>query len=198
MMINRIFLDLDDVLNSLTMDILHEVFECVPDTGFEHFPVHLGYDIIGAVAYLRGEEPMDAMDFWEQVPPEVWSEAPKSLECNWLVDMAAELVGREEVYIATATGRGISPLKIAGKVDWIRGNLPPWLHEQYFIASQKWQLGRPGHILIDDSATNCANWSLEGGEYILVPRPWNPLHTLTDDAHSYVQTQIDHLLSRTL
>jgi 5'(3')-deoxyribonucleotidase len=169
----RIYLDLDDVLNTLTMDILCGVFHCVPDKGFEHFPAHVGYDIIGAVAHIRGEEPMEFLAFWEQVPVSVWAEAPKSSICNWLVETAAELVGRDNVYVATATGQGINPLTIAAKVDWIRASLPTWLHEQYFITTHKWLLGRPGDILIDDSAANCAKFEDMGGDAILVPRPWN-------------------------
>jgi 5'(3')-deoxyribonucleotidase len=184
----RIFLDMDDVLNGLTMDILYSVFHCVPDTSLEHFPAHVGYDIIQAAAVLRDEKPMDFFDFWEQVPVGIWLHSPKSLECDWLIETAAELVGREEVYIATATGRGVNPLKVAAKVSWLRANTPEWLHEQYFITTHKWLLGRPGDILIDDNAANCAKFEDMGGDAILVPRPWNTLHRWCGqtDAHDYV------------
>lgn len=187
----RIFLDMDDVLNGLTMDILYRTFNCVPDMSFKHFPTHVGYDIIEATALLRGDQPMGFFEFWEQVPVGMSLHSPKSLECDWLIETAAELVGREEVYIATATGTRVNPKKVAAKISWLRANTPDWLHEQYFITTHKWLLGRPGHILIDDNAANCASFEAEGGEAILMPRPWNPLHPkcrgLGPKAHVTVQ-----------
>lgn len=177
MKLKRIILDLDDVLNSLTLHLMKTVFHVDVDVyDYLAFPVEAGYDIIKAVSIMKGEPPIGLSDFWEAVPREAWQNAPKSLECNWLIETCAQLVGRDEVYIATSPTK--DPESHAAKVIWIRENLPEWLHRQYFITPRKWLLARPDTLLLDDAAHNCQAFRDEGGEAINVPRPWNPMYLM--------------------
>lgn len=188
----RIILDIDDVLNSMTLFIMKQVFQCKVDVyDYDKFPAEVGYDIIAAVATLRDEDPIPVTEFWEMVPRGIWAGAPKSYECDWLIDKAADLVGQKEVFLAT------TPTKCAeahaGKIDWINQFLPDWIHRQYFITPRKWLLGKPGVVLIDDHAENCALFEEEGGEAILLPRPWNPLHNRSLYPRVHVESQLKRL-----
>lgn len=176
--INRIVLDLDDTINSLTMHILHRLGCNVGPFDYDKYPRECGYDIIGAWAKLSGRDVAPVPMFWEWVSRRTWEEAPRSHQF-WLVDHAAGLVGEENVLIAT------SPTKSAdchfGKYQWMERNLPDWMQRQYSITPRKSWLAQPGTLLIDDCPKNTDEFitppdGRPGGSAILVPRPWNRLH----------------------
>lgn len=176
----RIVLDIDDVLNSLSLHIMQH-FGC--DVGpFEYaaFPTEVGYNVQEAVIQLGGDAPIHPSDFWDEVTQaDLWRSAPKSPQCDWLIEHAASIVGKEEVILATTPT--IDAVSHGHKVEWIWENLPSWIHRQYDITPRKWNLGKPGVILFDDHPENCKKFIKEGGEALLVPRPWNPDHELDTD-----------------
>lgn len=181
----RIFLDVDDVLNSLTLHILRHYGCDIGPFEYSAFPHVVGYDIITACQQLGGEVPLidgspDVAEFWNRVTKaNLWRTAPKSPQCDWLLERCAELVGHEEVFLATTPTK--DPQAHADKLHWIWDNLPEWIHRQYFITPRKWLLGKPGVVLFDDHLENCENFVAEGGEALLVPRPWNPAHATDTD-----------------
>jgi hypothetical protein len=190
----RLILDLDDVLNSMTLPIMDQFFDCnVGPYEYSYFPWQVGYDIITAVAQRHGTPKLTPQEFWDTIPGSFWATVPKSQECDELVQLAGDLVGHENVFIATTPTK--CPESHGAKVEWINENLPEWIHRQYFITPRKWILAQPGVILIDDHATNCSRFEYEGGDSILFPRPWNPLHELSDDNWSmnYVRNQLNTL-----
>ena len=183
--IERIVLDLDDTLNSLTMHLLGAYGAKCGPMDYDKYPTEVGYDIVAAWSQMTGEDPIPVPEWWEKVSRRMWAIAPKS-EQFWLLDNCARLVGRENVQIATA------PTKcgdcLAGKYDWMDKNLPSWCQRQYSVTPRKEWLAQPGVLLIDDSAENCMNFiykkdkSLTGGCALLVPRPWNwAYHEDTND-----------------
>jgi hypothetical protein len=180
--IYRIILDVDDVLNSLSLHVLRHYGCSVGQFDYEAFPHYIGYNIMRAVVELGGKSPSDVPSFWDGVTrANLWRTAPKSPQCDWLLDRAAALVGRGEVYLATTPTK--DPQSHADKLHWIWDNLPSWIHRQYFITPRKWLLGKPGVLLFDDHLENCERFIEEDGESFLVPRPWNPKHAEnTDDA----------------
>lgn len=179
-MINRIFLDIDDVLNGLSLHIMRH-FGC--DVGpFDYglYPINIGYDIITAVEMCGGSCPSDPATFWDEVTAaDLWKTTPKSPQCDWLIEKAAGIVGQEEVLLATSPTK--DPQSHSDKLYWIQNNLPEWIQRQYFITPRKWLLGKPGAVLFDDNIENCDKFGEEGGRAILVPRPWNPLNPLNTD-----------------
>ncbi len=170
-----IILDVDDVLNSLTLPIL-KLYGCdVEHFDYHKYPVDVGYDIRAACKVLGGDAPEGLAPFWEGVTEgNIWRTAPKSPECDWLLDRAASVVGERNVFLATTPTK--DPQVHADKLHWIWDNLPSWIHRQYFITPRKWKLGKPGTILFDDHSENCEKFIEEGGEACLVPRPWNYRH----------------------
>jgi len=170
--IERIAIDLDDTLNSLTLHILNRLGCGVGPFEYDKFPKECGYDIIAAWSKLTGREQVDVAMFWEWVTRKMWESAPTSHQF-WLLEHAANLVGEENVLIAT------SPTKSAdchyGKYQWMENNLPKWLHRQYSVTPRKSWLAQPGVLLIDDCDMNVNEFQTRGGKAILVPRPWNTL-----------------------
>jgi len=209
--ITRIILDVDDTLNSLTFPILRH-FGC--DVGpfeYDKFPTQVGYDVVTACELLGGTVPhisnpdwdgydedtefiQDIPAFWDEVTnADLWRSVPKSPQCDGLLERSGDIVGRENVYIATSPTK--DPQSHADKLLWIWDNLPTWIHRQYFITPRKWILGKPGVILFDDHLENCENFIEETGQALLVPRPWNPFFAEdTDDVIAVCLDKIDREL----
>lgn len=187
-MIDTILLDLDDVLNAFTMHILGQLGVDVRPYDFDRFPRECGFDMIAAWVKMTGRPKPSIPEFWSWVDRGMWASCPKS-EQWWLLDAAGELVGRENVLIAT------SPTKcsdcVAGKHDWIMRHMPVWVQRQYFITPRKHFLARPGVLLIDDADGNCEKFESRGGATITMPRPWNGAwhETVDCDAHLCCELQ---------
>lgn len=174
-MITRVLLDLDGVLNKFYHHALH--YLGIADYSDETHPVECGYDIIAAANKLAGYERFTPRAFWNAIPRHVWATAPKSEECDWLLDECVRLVGRDGVCIATSPT--LDPDSLAGKLEWIHANLPPWLHRQYLVGPCKQFLAHPQALLVDDADRNIDSFRLWGGRAVLVPRPWNSEHRLS-------------------
>jgi hypothetical protein len=191
--IERICLDLDDVLNSCTMHIL-KILGC--DVGaFEYtaWP-DVGYDMVAGWSELTGRPPVPVNVFWEWISRSIWEAMPPSKQF-WLLEAAAIAVGQKNVLIAT------SPTKSAdclfGKYQWMERHLPGWCHRQYAITPRKHWLAQPGVLLIDDCDENIMKWRANGGIGIICPRPWNSLASIgrnTKATNIYLQQALDGVL----
>lgn len=177
MQINRIILDLDDVLNSCTMFLLHTLGCDVGPFDYDRYPAEVGYDMIGAWAKLCGRNKVDVPVFWEWISRRTWEMMPCSGQF-WLIDSAASLVGQDNVLIATSPTK--SPDCLFGKYQWMENHLPDWMKRQYAITPRKHWFARPGVLLIDDCGPNCEAFTDLGGEAILLPRPWNTNKDIAD------------------
>jgi hypothetical protein len=173
-MIRRIFLDLDDTCNTLAMHVLHYAGCAVESTDYRQYPAQYGYDLPNVANHLLGRPRYTSpTQFWKNVTQPVWAECPTSEIYPWVLLLAARLVGRENVCIATRPTD--FPACVAGKLDWIHRHLPTWMHNQYAITACKHLFARPDTLLIDDLEANLDQFRAEGGHGILVPRPWNTL-----------------------
>ncbi len=163
--IDTIYLDLDDVLNTLTTYVL-QWMGCPIE--YDQYPG--SKDIVPVANKLLGTR-HTRKSFWNAVPRSVWRECPRTPECVWLIRTCKRLVGQGNVFIATSPTK--DPESLAGKLEWIQEFTPGWLHRQYFITPRKQQLSRPGALLIDDMEKNCQGFVAKGGSVIRFPRPWN-------------------------
>jgi len=188
----RIFLDLDDVLNQFTMQALAHVGCYVNTESFDDFKPEWGFDIIKAANALHpcaGRTlcptsyglPFTLASFWSRFNRDDWANLPKSDEFDFLLDSCERLVGRENICILTTPI--LDPDCAAGKVEWIYKYCPKWLHRQYLIGPMKHMCARPDALLIDDSDKNVDKFRAEGGQAILVPRPWNKYHGWSSMRH---------------
>lgn len=188
-MLKHVFLDLDDTMNSFTMTVLGGVFGC--DCGpFDHhkYPTHVGFNLYAAYRVMRPDGPEYELGaFWDMVTRSWWATVPKSLEFDDILHKAVSLVGRENVCILTAPTK--CPECLAGKLEWITSNLPPWIHRQYLIGARKHFCARPDALLIDDHEENVNKFREHGGRAILVPRPWNRLHGKDTLEHLHLELE---------
>lgn len=195
MKINEIYLDLDDVLNRLTMYTLFSVGLNVDYNSYDGYPTKFGYNILGAAKHLAGGEWNPALGtFWDMISRKIWAECPKSELCDWLIAISVDLVGEDNVFIASSPTK--DPDCLAGKLEWIHNNLPKFLHRQYFITPRKVQLAHPGALLIDDSDSNVLGWRERGGSAIIVPRPWNCFNEYTNDAESFIHNTLEFVFEK--
>jgi hypothetical protein len=88
------------------------------------------------------------------------------------------------------TSPTIDPLCLAGKLYWIKQNLPTVYHRQYAITPRKFVCAQPGHLLIDDNEENCKVWLKNGGQVKMIPRPWNSAWLRHDKTFSSIASNI--------
>jgi len=170
-MIRRIFLDLDDVCNTLAPFVLHSVGCDIGPSDYARYPRVHGFNISDAANAMLGGSRYTPATFWASMPRSVWVNVPESPFFPWLLERCAEVVGRENVCIATSPTK--CPESLAGKLMWIHDHFPEWMHRQYAITPRKHLFARPDSLLIDDYRENTKRFEGHGGHAILVPRPWN-------------------------
>ena len=185
-MIRRIFLDLDDVCNTLAPFVLHSVGCDVAPTDYTHYPRQFGYALSDVANHLLGEPRYTSATLWASIPRAVWVKVPESPFFPWLLEACAEAVGRENVCIATSPTK--CPESLAGKLEWIHDHFPEWMHRQYAITPRKHLFARADSLLIDDYGENVARFEAHGGRAILVPRPWND--NWASDPRNYLEEKL--------
>jgi len=195
MKIERILLDLDDVLNQLTMWTMKCV-GCDVDPMDNHlFPIEVGYDVVAAANLMHPtKRDWSVSEFWDSIKREHWATAPKSPECDWLLKTCVDLVGEDEVFIATSPTK--DPDCLAGKLEWIQRELPDFMHRQYVITPRKGIGASPETLLIDDCQKNCEAFRTHRnprhrGQTLLVPKPWNPRHG--EDTKTVLETFVERI-----
>ena len=187
-MIKRIFLDLDDVLNTFTLSALQFVGCQIGPFDYDKYRPEWKFDIVKAANALLSGKEFNSTSFWTALSPEFWKSISKSQEFSWLLSLCKILVGRENVCILTAP---IIPSYVASaKVDWITTYCPRWLHHQFLIGPDKTFCASSAQdaLLIDDSDANVNAFRDHGGQAILVPRPWNTLYG--KDTTTHVITEV--------
>ncbi len=172
-MIQRIYLDLDDVCNTLSTYFLSLVGCNISPTDYNEYPVTGPVDLYVVANMLLGEERFTRASFWEAFTRDDWASVPEATEFPWILEQCERLVGRDNILIATSPTK--DPACAAGKVDWIHDHFPSWIHRNYAITPRKWFFGRPGSMLVDDNPGNIKKFRAEGGMTLTVPRPWNRL-----------------------
>jgi len=172
MKIQRIFLDLDDVLNTFVPFALQQLGCKCRQKKYEDYPAEYGWDLVGAFNKLHPWKRYTRKEFWEDVDHyKVWSCCPKSDVFDLLIEESIKIVGQGNIFILTTPT--FSPECLAGKLKWIQKKCPKWLQRQYIITPRKYVCAQPGSLLIDDYEDNCCKFGMNGGEYIVFPRPWN-------------------------
>lgn len=165
--ISKVFLDLDDTLNSFTLFVLGQMGADIGPYEYHRYP-DVGYDVIKALAVMTGQE-LTPADFWGHIPREIWANAPRSPEFDRIVTYCEELVGLDNTYILTSPT--LCPESCAGKLVWIQREWP--CPRNFFIGPHKGVIARPDYLLIDDSMRHIDSWNAAGGQTLVMPRPWN-------------------------
>ena len=104
------------------------------------------------------------LDFWTTMP---WMQDG----CKILA-LLESYFGQENICILTSNHVEDAATAAFGKVKWIETHLPEYKH-RYFLGAAKGFLAHRDVILIDDKNENVDDFINQGGQAILVPRPWN-------------------------
>ena len=168
MEITKVFVDLDGVL----ADFERAAFK-LHGIPAKPFPTEAGWDIIHACNILDPTRKMTANKFWGAFDYKFWATLPTTDICDVLIEELRSVFNKEQLCILTAAN---SAQAAAGKVTWIKTNLPNFFWTQYLIGSAKQFCAGPQALLIDDRDLNVEEFRKHGGHAILVPRPWNTLH----------------------
>jgi 5'(3')-deoxyribonucleotidase len=81
----------------------------------------------------------------------------------------------------------------AGKIAWVRENLPSYERHMLICPGRKDKTGLPlvpNSVLIDDNLSNVYRWECAGGSSILVPRWWNHLYPQAHDAPEHIRHKL--------
>jgi hypothetical protein len=130
----------------------------------------LTYDLSVALGMTMeevwGHPQVQGAEFWAGLPKLPWADALVKL---------VQALGWEPAFLSQGVR---DPMSFAGKVAWAKRHYPgvPCL-----VGTQKTLVARPGHVLIDDYEKNEAEWVARGGDFVLVPGPWNRLHATPDE-----------------
>lgn len=172
MKIERIFLDVDDVLADFSLAALEYLGVERSSIDLDSYYERWGYDIVKAVNDLHPFTTFSVTEFWARLPRSFWANLKITKECDYTIQAAKRIVGRENVFLLTAPIN--DPECAAAKMEWIRDFVPEfWDNRQFLIGPPKWACAYPGALLIDDSDANVDKFREKGGLAALVPRPWN-------------------------
>lgn len=140
--------------------------------------------------YLERAWDMTLEEFWEPSNnAEWWANIPKYDNSDRIVEMVEDYLGFDNICILTTPT--VHPQSLAGKVMWIQKNYPQY-ERKFLIGPQKQFCAHPNSVLIDDHNSNIVSFVTEGGNGILVPRPWNPASG--EDVLDYLETQLESLI----
>lgn len=183
--VRRIYVDMDDTLNSFTLYVLRRLGCNVGDFDYDQFP-EVGYNIYTAYRLLQKVPTAPQVfeteaEFWAAAQEwRVSLHAPICREAQFILDSAASLVGRKNVFICT---KPFCAKSAADKLVWIEKCFPQYANN-YVLTKDKSVVARPDALLIDDSDANLEEFQRGGGGYmILVPRPWNSLRGVDTTTH---------------
>lgn len=191
MKLERIYLDMDDVCNQFTMHALRIMGCSVNVYDDSIFAPEWKFDIIKAINALHPTTVWNINKFWGMLPEEAWSKAPKSYEYQYLLKWAAGCVGPNNVFfLSTPT---LCPLSCSGKIKWIKRFAPDWMQRQYVFTPKKTCCANDTSLLIDDKDLNVISFMQADGHALLVPRPWNSAHGISEKGSrvTYLKHQLE-------
>lgn len=127
--------------------------------------------------------------FWKPIDNfEFWSNLPKTKEADWIVEEVERRFGRKNVAIATSPSK--SEACFTGKRAWLRRNYPQF-KDNIFFGKEKQFLAGENRWLLDDRDKNLDAFSAEGGQAIIIPRPWNSWHWAEGNFKSFVHEALE-------
>jgi 5'(3')-deoxyribonucleotidase len=184
----KIYLDLDDVLNTFTPYLLN--FMCgnnvIDEKDYSKYPKEAAFDIVKAAnILLKGVDNYYRKElFWLYVPERIWSDCPVTDFAEYLVGLSMNAVGQENVFVVTAPTN--EPSCLSGKLKWIQNTLPKWLQDQYIITKHKYLFAKPDTLLVDDREENIYSFVLYKGRTITIPRPWNAFRNIITEEYTHI------------
>ena len=168
-----IYIDMDGVL----VDFNKRAFE-VHNKKYEEVDSH-SLEKIWDINSREFWDPINKLgnDFWANLEPFSWFK---------------ELIKMCSPNFCIATSPSLSHYAAGGKVQSIQ-KLFGKSFRKYHITPQKWELGKPGNILIDDLESNCEKFEQAGGSAILFPQKYNYNYLHINYRMEFVESQLKQL-----
>ena len=176
----KCLLDLDGVL----VDLHRGIYELhnIPNPYLR--PENLGVYSLEKTTSIPASKLFGPMgeDFWANLRP--------TDECVNILRMLEDKFGGQNIYLLTAPIDTHGCLE--GKRRWIERNLP-YYKRRFLIGPPKEACAGPDSVLIDDSDNNVKAFHKKGGKTILLPRPWNAWHMMSNMPLVHLQMMLEYL-----
>lgn len=153
--VKKLFLDMDGLLTDFQREMLRR-----------HQPHKLQYHEVNWNFWGQMGKTKD--EFWSVADYDFWAKLPWCPEGEALLKNIERIVGRKNVTLLSSPGVG----SMDGKEFWINQHIPEY-NSQFMFGREKWRAAHQGALLVDDSDQNCIEFKNAGGDFVLVPRPWN-------------------------
>lgn len=115
---------------------------------------------------------MSKYDLWHGVDKEFWAGLRKTDEADYLVKFITNAFSVPQVTMLTSPPKVNAGEAVQGKIVWMRWHYSQFADRMIFTEHKELCAG-PDRILIDDNESNVIKFRDEGGNAVLVPRPWN-------------------------
>ena len=169
--IPRIYLDLDDVCNTLSMHFLRLVGCRSPPRTTTEYPV------TGRVDLALVANKLLATIFYPALVLVMVQSPGLGPACRSRRSFLGSWSSASDWWAGRTSSSPPAPRKtlpcVAARWDWIHAHFPEWMHRSYAITPRKWFFAQPGSLLVDDNEKNCRLFRKNGGRALLIPRPWN-------------------------
>ena len=128
---------------------------------------------------------MKPCEFWDPMGFEFWEGLQKTRDADAIVELLRLMVGHDICFLSSPC---FTLGCMEGKRAWASRFYPeiPVLFSCQSMsagaAPPKWFCAGQETVLIDDSNANVTSFRKAGGKAVLVPRPWNHLHRLSEES----------------
>lgn len=161
-----LFLDMDGVAVDLTGGLQRRLgLENVYDR-----PENQGVFNISKAMGRTGEE------IWGGLDADFWASLQPTAELPLIKAVIRSEIGWENTAVLSSQLEKRGGDCLEGKVAWLNRHLPELPKRQHFFGAKKYLLAHPGAVLLDDWQENTTPFVENGGEAVLLPRPWNSRH----------------------
>jgi 5'(3')-deoxyribonucleotidase len=121
-----------------------------------------------------------------------WATLDWTSDGHDIMRIVTDIFAPEQIVLLTAPMP--NPMSASGKAAWVDVNLPHYNKRLIVSSASKQLLARLDRLLIDDNENNYAQWIAAGGKAILVPRHWNSLYNMNNDAVLWVKQQLEQYI----
>lgn len=130
-------------------------------------------------------------EFWGALEDDLfWETLPPTPEFQGIVSTLEYTFGPENICILSSPPNGPA---MVGKYRWIERHMPNY-RKRFLFGSAKEFMAHEGAVLVDDHTNNVDKFIANGGQAILVPRPWNRLHAEEDRLVEYIKSRCEGIV----
>lgn len=177
----RVLLDMDGVL----ADFVHGACKFHSKENPYVTPEMYGrYDI----ADILG---MTADEFWNPLDGDFWASLDPTPEAFDTLNMLLEFFPEDQICLLSSPTYHEECME--GKIRWVKQYFPSF-SRRFLFGPVKEFCAHERNILIDDHDGNIEKFSKAGGLTTLFPRPWNKLHSRSDNPVVAVKRSIEMIL----